>query len=146
MNTQNNSIIIDDISDHEGKYSVEIIKSEGPKKFIKQYKLSNKQLFILNESLSNNRIDFQIKNKPINTGETDQIISKHPEYRNNQLLSLDSYKQTINAKYGDYKNDSIENKKDIDEINDNYKQISPYDEIGKNYNSYISQSGRLPKQ
>ena len=86
----NISIIIDDNKDHEGKYLVEVIKSDGSKKFIKNYKLNSQQLLILNESLSQNyqNIDINYKSDNCHTLIPSSVSNKyrHPEYRNQNLF------------------------------------------------------------
>ena len=139
--SQNISIIIDDNKDHEGKYLVEIIKSQGSKKFIKNYKLNSQQLLILNETISNNKtINIRYKSNNCHTLLPSSVPNKyrHPEYRDQNLFTQNSFQETINAKYGNYKpiSQSIEENE--------LEELEAYNSIG-NFNSYISDSSRQPK-
>lgn len=138
----NISIIIDDNKDHEGKYLVEMIKSDGSKRFIKNYKLSIQQLLNLNESLSQNHQHVNIKYKSDNchTLIPSSVPNKyrHPEYRDQNLFTQNSFEETLNAKYGNYKRGSPNtNQSELPEL-------EAYNSIG-NFNSYISQTSRVPK-
>lgn len=138
----NISIIIDDNKDHEGKYLVEVIKSEGSKRFIKNYKLNVQQLLTLNESLSQNHqhIDIKYKSDECHTLIPSAVPNKyrHPEYRDQNLFMQNSFEETLNAKYGNYKRKVP--KMDQSRL----PELEAYNSIG-NYNSYISQSSRVPK-
>lgn len=137
----NISIIIDDAKDHEGKYLVEIIKSQGSKKFIKNYKLNSQQLLILNETISNNRtINIRYKSDNCHTLIPSSVPNRyrHPEYRNQNLFTQNSFQETINAKYGNYKPNSQSIKEN------ELEELEAYNSIG-NFNSYISDSYREPK-
>ena len=138
----NISIIIDDNKDHEGKYLVEIIKSEGSKRFIKNYKLNVQQLLILNESLSKNHqhIDIKYKSDDCHTLIPSSIPNKyrHPEYRDQNLFMQNSFEETLNAKYGNYKREVPKMDQSV------LPELEAYNSVG-NYNSYISQSSRVPK-
>ena len=139
--SRNISIIIDDNKDHEGKYLVEIIKSQGSKKFIKNYKLNSQQLLILNETISNNKtINIRYKSDNCHTLLPSSIPNRyrHPEYRDQNLFTQNSFQETINAKYGNYKPDSRSIKEN------ELEELEAYNSIG-NFNSYISDSSRQPK-
>ncbi len=149
-------IIIDNILDHEGKCQIEIIKSNSSGKYIKNYKLNYNYLNILINYLNSKRINFRLKNSN-NNNQNDEpnkfVNTKHPEYRNNIILSLDSYRQTLNAKYGDsvksevnrYSNNLLAANENIEYSNSDNNQILPYDSINNNYDPYISQTNRTPK-
>lgn len=140
--SSNISIIIDDNRDHEGKYLVEMIKSDGSKKFIKNYKLNSQQLLTLNESLSQNyqEIDINYKSNNCHTLIPSSVPNKyrHPEYRDQNLFTQNSFEETLNAKYGNYK------KRNPTMKDSELTKLEAYNSIG-NYNSYISQSYRQPK-
>ena len=139
--SQNISIIIDDNKDHEGKYLVEIIKRQGSKKFIKNYKLNSQQLLILNETISNNKsVDIRYKSNDCHTLIPSSVPNRyrHPEYRNQNLFTQNSFQETINAKYGNYKS-GTQVLKENDLVH-----LEAYNSIG-NFNSYISDSSREPK-
>ena len=140
--SSNISIIIDDNRDHEGKYLVEMIKSDGSKKFIKNYKLNSQQLLTLNESLSQNyqEIDINYKSNNCHTLIPSSVPNKyrHPEYREQNLFTQNSFEETLNAKYGNYK------KRNPTMKDSELTKLEAYNSIG-NYNSYISQSYRQPK-
>lgn len=138
----NISIIIDDNKDHEGKYLVEVIKSEGSKRFIKNYKLKTQQLIILSESLSQNHqhIDIQYKSNDCHTLIPSSVPNRyrHPEYRDQNIFTQNSFQETLNAKYGNYK------KRPQKMDQSKFQELEAYNSIG-DYNSYISQSSRQPK-
>lgn len=136
----NVSVIIDDNKDHEGKYLIEIIKSHGSKKFIKNYRLNNQQLLILNEHLSRSRINVNYKSNDCHTLIPKSTPNKyrHPEYRDQNLFTQNSFQETLNAKYGNYKKESPI--KDYQQM----PELEAYNSTG-NYNSYIAQTSRQPK-
>ena len=84
-----------------------MIKSDGSKKFIKNYKLNSQQLLTLNESLSQNyqEIDINYKSNNCHTLIPSSVPNKyrHPEYREQNLFTQNSFEETLNAKYGNYK-------------------------------------------
>lgn len=154
MNNKKLEIIIDNNNDHEGKFQIEIITSKGNSKFIKNYKLSNNQLNFLINYLNERNILFKFKNDIYHGDKRNEVVNnKHPEYKNNQLFTLDSYRQTINAKYGDSVDKNISKCNDtlmasneiIEEDNLFDNQIRGFDNMNSNYNSYMSQSDRSPK-
>ena len=137
------SVIIDDNIDHEGKYLIEVIKTRGHRKFIKNYRLNSRQLLILNSNLSESLQHVQVKYKNNNSH---TMISKslpnkyrHPEYRDQNIFTQDSFQETINAKYGNYKSEHIPNHQQVLP-----EEIEAYNSIS-NFNSYISQGEREPK-
>lgn len=148
-------IIIDNNFDHEGKYQIEIIKSNSSGKFIKNYKLNNNNLNYLINYLNLKNIIYRYKNDNINQNDNSNtfINSKHPEYANNKIFSLDSYRHTINAKYGDsinkqvskYSDNLVASNEDIDYNSNNSNQILPFDNVNNKYDPYISQTNRTPK-
>ena len=139
--SKNISIIIDDNKDHEGKYLVEVIKRLGNKKFIKNYKLNSQQLLILNETISKNHtLNVRYKSDNCHTLIPTSIENKyrHPEYRNQNLFSQNSFQETLNAKYGNYKPESQTS------TGNKLEELEAYNSVG-NFNSYISDTCREPK-
>lgn len=97
---------------HEGKCLVEVIKTEQKKKFIKQYYLNSNQLSTLQYYINEKNIPHKIINQDNLLNNQDNLLNNqnlveyenklsfsHPEYKSNQLSSLDAYKQTLQAKY-----------------------------------------------
>ena len=92
---------------HEGKYLVEIVKIYQKKKFIKQYYLNQQQLSTLQYYINEKNIPHKIINQDnlldiqnIWKYESEGKLSfNHPEFKNNQINSLESYKKTLTAKY-----------------------------------------------
>ena len=113
---------------------------------LKQYtanlKLNSQQLLILNESLSQNyqNIDINYKSDNCHTLIPSSVSNKyrHPEYRDQNIFTQNSFEETLNAKYGNYK------KKNPPMKDSELTELEAYNSIG-NYNSYISQSFRQPK-
>jgi DNA mismatch repair ATPase MutS len=119
-------------SDHQNKFLVEKIETKNKKKFIKQYKLDRNEV---------NHLVFELKKKNIsiisseyikNQNIQNYIISDHPEYSNNSVTHLDSYKKTITAKFNDeiILNDNNFIMKHLDGYdiqNIGYSQITPFE-------------------
>lgn len=139
--SKNISIIIDDNKDHEGKYLLEVIKCQGSQKFIKNYKLNTRQLIMLDKIISSNDlVNVRYKSNNCHTLIPTSVPNKyrHPEYRDQNLFTQNSFEETINAKYGSYKANS-QSRKYNEQL-----ELEAYNSIG-NYNSYISDSTRQPK-
>lgn len=89
-------------SDHENKFLVEKIEIKNKKKFIKQYKLLKRELDYLIQELTKRQIkiiDSNLENRDNIMNEN--IMGNHPEYQDNRVCFIDSYKQTIKAKYNE---------------------------------------------
>ena len=85
-------------SDHQNKFLVEKIETKNKKKFIKQYKLDTKQVNHLVFELRKKNISIISSENIQNQNIQKSIISNHPEYSNNSITYLDSYKKTIASK------------------------------------------------
>ena len=105
--SRGNEILNDEIffkisnnSDQDNKFLVDKLETKDKKKFIKQYKLNKSEVNYLINGLQKKNI--KIISPGLNNSDqiNQQIINnKHPEYMNNNLLHLDSYRKTITAKF-----------------------------------------------
>lgn len=89
------------VVDHENKILVEKVKTINNKQFIKHYKLSTNELDLLIISLKkmNIKIISSISNDNSNLNIHGTMMNgTHPEYNDNNILQLESYRKTITAK------------------------------------------------
>ena len=89
------------VVDHENKILVEKVQTIHNKKFIKHYKLSTNELDLLIVSLNKMNVKIISCMSPNNSNLNNQgttINIRHPEYNNNNILQLESYRKTIIAK------------------------------------------------
>ena len=136
--SRNNNNLKDEIvfkisnnSDHQNKFLVEKIETKNKKKFIKQYKLEKTEINYLIFELKKKNIRIISSEYSKNDNLQNSIVSNHPEYSENSLNHLDSYKKTFTAKFNDTITDnsnfSLEHLDGYDIQSGGYSQVSSFE-------------------